>query len=205
MKVWFSKLPLEAKALLVTGAAVSSLLLLTFLFFSVTTMFDSWRTISASKPKVARLMGYQNQSDRLETAVARLSDELAALAYESEKGDIKAGASLQQALRGYAEEAGFVVTGSQLRSEELVAEAVEADSEEAPVDQVSKLVVDLSLLGPPMALDTFLTEIRAHRPFLAPTSMEISRPRQRRSNEAQAAQPGLLSVRLEVAALEIAK
>ena len=205
MKAWVNQLPTEAKALLAAAAVVGSLTLLTCLFFSVTSVFDSGRAINASKPKIQRLLGYQSQSDRLDATVAQLSDELAALAYDSEKGDIKAGASLQQALRGYAEEAGFVVTGSQLRSEELASELAAVDLEEAPENDISKLVVDLSLEGLPIALDAFLTEIRAHRPSLAATSMDISRPRQRRSSTGEQAQPGLLSVRLEVTALEISK
>ena len=205
MKAWVSQLPAEAKALMLTAAAVCALILLFWLFFSVTMAFDGARAISASKPKIERLLGYQSQSDKLDAAVAQLSDELAGLAYESEKGDIKAGASLQQALRGYAEEAGFVVTGSQLRSEELNFDPDATDSGEAQESDISKLVVDLSLEGLPIALDAFLTEIRAHRPILAATSMEISRPRQRRSNAGGQVQPGLLSVRLEVTALEISK
>jgi len=78
-------------------------------------------------------------------------------------------------------------------------ETDDPDEEESLFDQ---LAVDLSLDGPPIALDAFLVAIAQQSPALTTVSIDIQR--KRRSRREGKATLEFLTVRLRVVALRVA-
>ena len=150
------------------------------------------------KPRIARLLGYEMTAAELSSAVAIQRQTLSSITYDSQQQSARAGAALQQTLRGFAEDAGATVTGSQLSVNALVSNE---DNDEEIDSQFEVLSVDLSLEAAPIALDAFLVAVAAHRPKLAARTMEIQQVRQSRRNQDKAKQ-GILNVRLSIVGLK---
>ena len=198
MKAWFLLLPLNARCVIATATSVAFLLIGYWAVTIVSTMWDSYGQSSSAEKRTARLLGYEAAGQALDTALGQTGQQLGRFAFAASDGD-KAGALLQQALRGFAEESGLTVTGSQLVSQE------ENDDNEAMAG-LRQLAVDLSLHGPPMALDAFLGELNTHQPKLVAGSMEIQKPRRPRMRESDANRTSSqLNIRLEVFALQEAE
>jgi len=156
-------------------------------------LVGSIREASIVKPQIARLLGYEQVGNEFDRVLEQATLQLRELSYETAEG-AQAGARLQQSLRGFAEEYGLVVTGSQLLTED---ESAEEDDNLFEV-----LSVDLSLQGTPMALDQFLTEIRLHTPILAVSSLDLVRPRTIRQRRGASPQnPDSLNIRMTVVGL----
>ena len=100
-------------------------------------------------------------------------------------------------MRGFAEDAGLTVAGSQ------VAVTVPESGGEAGESETlfERLSVDLSLDGPPIALDAFLVAISQHTPALATVSIDVQRKRRSRGDGSDTFE--FLSVRLSVVALKV--
>tara|TARA_B100000674_G_scaffold253219_1_gene208864 strand:- start:35 stop:565 length:531 start_codon:yes stop_codon:yes gene_type:complete len=154
--------------------------------------------ISDMKPRIARLLGYEMTAAELSSAVAIQRQTLSSITYDSQQQSARAGAALQQTLRGFAEDAGATVTGSQLSVNALVSDQ---DNEEEIDPHFEVLSVNLSLEAAPIALDAFLVAVAAHRPKLAARTMEIQQVRQSRRNQDKARQ-GILNVRLSIVGLK---
>ena len=105
---------------------------------------------------------------------------------------------MQQTLRGFAEESGLTVVGSQL----AVSAAQDIDDQENEVALFDQLAVELSLDGPPIALDAFLVAVSQHSPSLATVSIDIQRKRRSRRDGDETRE--FLTVRLRVVALRVA-
>ena len=197
MKAWFVRLPLNARWVMGTGASVIALLLCFWAVMVIGTMWDSYGQASNAEKRTARLMGYEAAGQTLDDALQQTGQQLARFAFAASQGN-KAGALLQQALRGFAEEAGLTVTGSQLISEE--------DNDDDAMAGLRQVVVDLSLQGPPIALDAFLGELSIHQPKLVAGSMDIQKPRRARRRAGDENQTSeQLNIRLEVFALQEAE
>ena len=193
LKSWLLSLPREARALLLTIWAVSALLFFVWATALVSSAMNSAREISRLEPQIARLMGYELVVDEFERALEQSALTLRALSYPRTEGS-QAGAKLQQSLRGFAEDAGLTVNGSQL----LVAEDM-SDTEEAVFELLS---VDLSLQGMPSALDAFLDEVRLNTPRLAVSKLDLVKPRRPRQRRGEPAHnPEILNVRMTVVGL----
>ena len=193
LKPWLLSLPREARAVLLAIWAVSALLFFAWATALGSSAMGSAREISRVEPQIARLMGYELVVDEFERALEQSALRLRALSYPRTEGS-QAGAKLQQSLRGFAEDAGLTVNGSQ-----LVVSEDRSDSEEAFFELLS---VDLSLQGMPSALDAFLDEIRRNTPRLAVSKLDLvkpRRPRQRRGEPAHNTE--ILNVRMTVVGL----
>ena len=144
------------------------------------------------------MLGYEATAQELQTAAREFERALDGLAYPGSEDANAAGARLQQTLRGYAEDAGLTVVGSQL----AVVTPEGADNGDEDEELFDQLAVDLSLDGPPIALDAFLVAVSQHTPALATVSVDIQRKRwSRRDGDAKFE---FLTVRLRVVALRVA-
>lgn len=193
MKAWFVALPINARVMLVAALCAAGLLLLLWISAVFGTIFDGYTKSSAASQKTARLLGYQAAAASLTDAMAAADAHLQQLVFPVLSYD-EAGARLQQTLRGFAQNSGLTVTGSQL------VEETSADQDEQ-LPGLRVLTVDLSLYGVPMALDAFLGEVEVHRPLLALESMDVQQPRRSARNRGKVA-PDSLNVRLQVVALQ---
>ena len=193
VKLWLLSLPREARALLLAISAAFTLLFFAWATALGSSAMNSAREIGRVEPQIARLMGYERVEDEFERALEQSALTLRALSYPRTEGS-QAGAKLQQSLRGFAEDAGLTVNGSQL----LVAEDL-SDTEEEAFELLS---VDLSLQGMPSALDAFLDEVRLNTPRLAVSKLDLVKPRRPRQRRGEPAHnPEILNVRMTVVGL----
>ena len=197
MRSWLIGLPVEARWVAVTCAALITIVLALALSNATSMVFEALRDVSQYEPRIARMLGYEAVASDLQDAKKETQRRVASFAYLRADDSNKAGALLQQTLRSSAEDAGLTVAGSQLS----VLEA-DAEAEEDPVgaaSQFDRLSVTLTVDGPPMALDAFLLTVEQHEPMLAVTSIDIQRKRQSRREKRDIHE--FLSVRLRVVAL----
>lgn len=195
MKSWFHALPVEARFLAAALGGFSTLIVLYALLSIASMLFVAVDAISTHKPQISRLLGYELAAEELEAAAMKAKVVTKSLFFTADSGD-RAGAALQQLLREYAEEAGLLVTGSQL-DEKPLDDDPEEDEEQS---NFNILTVSLALEGEPMELDAFLSLISAHRPRVAVVSMDIQRPRSsRRADKSRPKQ--WLNIRLNAVAL----
>ena len=197
MKVWFDRLPLEARWVIGVALASVSALILAFLVEVMTMLAESLQERGRHEPRIARMLGYEATARELQTSAREFSRALETLAYPEADDANTAGARLQQTLRGFAEESGLIVVGSQLAI--ISPEDSEDDGGDGLFDQ---LAVDLSLDGPPLALDAFLVAVSQHSPALATVSIDIQRKRRSRREGNETLE--FLTIRLRVVALRVA-
>ena len=197
MKVWFDRLPMEARWVIGVALASVSALILAFLVEVMTMLAESLQERGRHEPRIARMLGYEATARELQTSAREFSRALETLAYPEADDANTAGARLQQTLRGFAEESGLIVVGSQLAI--ISPEDDEDDGADGLFDQ---LAVDLSLDGPPLALDAFLVAVSQHSPALATVSIEIQRKRRSRREGNETLE--FLTIRLRVVALRVA-
>jgi len=198
MKAWFMSLPLEARSLV--GATVSLLCLsLTLVFFQlIETLVTTAGSVYRQQPLVSRLLGYEAAADQLEETARRAEAQTGTLIFSGGDDGLQSGATLQQVLREFAQDAGLVVSGSQLNVYAL--EGLEAD--ESSTDEFVVIAVSLAMEGPPLALDAFLESVKLHEPKLAATALDIQRPRQRRNRTGDNKyEPDQMMIRLNVTGL----
>lgn len=197
MKVWFDRLPMEARWVIGVALASVSALILAFLVEVMTMLAESLQERGRHEPRIARMLGYEATARELQTSAREFSRALETLAYPEADDANTAGARLQQTLRGFAEESGLIVVGSQLAI--ISPEDSEDDGGDGLFDQ---LAVDLSLDGPPLALDAFLVAVSQHSPALATVSIDIQRKRRSRREGNETLE--FLTIRLRVVALRVA-
>lgn len=178
MKVadWLLALPREARIIVVAGGTTIAVALIFLLGAIAEYTLEGAQRIGATEPRVARLLGYESVSADLIAGAKRASIALQARAYPASI-ERRAGPLLQQDLRRFASEAGLTVTGSQL----VVSEEPRED-----LPGFLLIAVNLTFEGPPMALDAFLTEVEAHSPSLAISSLEMQKSRVARRSQVSA-------------------
>ena len=200
MKVWFDRLPMEARWVIGVALASVSALILAFLVEVMTMLAESLQERGRHEPRIARMLGYEATARELQTSAREFSRALETLAYPEADDANTAGARLQQTLRGFAEESGLIVAGSQLA---IISPADDEDDEDDGADGLfDQLAVDLSLDGPPLALDAFLVAVSQHSPALATVSIDIQRKRRSRREGNETLE--FLTIRLRVVALRVA-
>lgn len=176
MKAWFFSLPTEARSLVaIMGAAICLVLILCVVQIAGT-LVTSATSVSRQQPIISRLLGYEVAADSLKEAARLAEAQAGEVIFLGEAEASQSGAALQQILREFAQEAGLVVSGSQL----AVYDLEQPEDEEPLLETFVAMTVSLSMEGPPMALDAFLESIRLHEPRITATSLDIQRPRQRR-------------------------
>ena len=198
MRAWFEQLPTEARWITGGGLLFIVLMILAFALKLSTLLIDNLQQSSRHEPRIARMLGYEETAQELQGASKDFSRALGRLAYSGADDANAAGARLQQTLRGFAEETGLTVVGSQL-AVITPEETEDPDEAEGLFDQ---LAVDLSLDGPPIALDAFLVAIEQQTPALATVSIDIQRKRRSRREGNETLE--FLTVRLRIVALRVA-
>ena len=189
-KGWLFGLPREARWVVVAASAAGLTLVLAFCFYSWSAAYQSWREIDRSAPRIARLKGYELARDDIDTAAAAAELALAELAFSDDSDETQVGARLQQILRGFAEETGLTVGGSQLLPSR--------EGDEAP-EGFTLMRVQLNMTGLPDALSAFLREVYQHSPVLDVTRLNVGQDKQRNNRRSKEASPDeLQTLRFDV-------
>jgi hypothetical protein len=154
------QLPVQARSVLIGAGLVVMVLTL----LALGNIFGWWMSnvseISATKPRISRLLGYIEAAPRITDALADVNDALSELAIEDTGDSGRGGALLQQQLRQLASEAGLTVVGSEVKEPEAL-------------DALVKLNATLELTGGPDDFDAFLERLYLAVPALFPEGMKI--------------------------------
>ena len=154
------QLPAQARSVLI-GAAV---IVITLTLLSLGNIFGWWMSnvsdISATKPRISRLLGYIEAAPKITATLAEVDTALSELAIEDTGDTGRGGALLQQQLRQLASEAGLMVVGSEVKEPEVL-------------DALVKLNATLQLTGGPDHLDEFFQRLYQASPALFPEAMKI--------------------------------
>ena len=167
------QLPLPARIVLVVLIVLAAIPLFGVSFWVIDEAVSHLEFSEQAKPKVGRLLGYIEQERPLRLARNQTREQLSVLSYSRESDANQTGAQLQQALRGYAEDSGLTVSGSQL----LKSAATEA------FEGFDLMTVELNMKGDPDAIDGFFALVDSHQPILRIDQLTLAQQRQvRRSS-----------------------
>lgn len=178
-------LPRQAQSTL--GLALFCALLLLWLVLSplVGMWIEGEREIDATRPRLARLIGFEQSGDALSTSLRKARAELDRLVYPASAP--ASGAALQQLVRDLADDAGLMVA----RSQALGAESLEG---------LRRIRVNLELGGSAAELDAFLEALASARPIVVIDSLRVQPRRQRGA----AASGQALAISIQLAAYRVA-
>jgi len=199
VKVWLFGLPREARRVVLAAGAAGLALVVVFCFYSWSAAYQSWREIDRSAPRIARLKGYELARDDIDKAASAVEVALAELAFSDDSDETQVGARLQQILRGFAEETGLTVGGSQLLPSR--------EGDEGP-EGFTLMRVQLNMTGLPDSLSAFLREVYQHSPVLDVTRLNVGQEKlrsNRRSREASPEELQTLRLDVHVSALLVAQ
>ena len=154
------QLPVQARSVLIGAGLVVMVLTLLALGNILGWWMSSVSEISATKPRISRLLGYIEAAPRITDALADVNVALSELAIEDTGDSGRGGALLQQQLRQLASEAGLTVGGSEVKEPEAL-------------DALVKLNATLELTGGPDDFDAFLERLYLGVPALFPEGMKI--------------------------------
>ena len=195
---WLSRLPSEARVLALVLLGLYGAVMAISSFLLVLAASASWSEISNIEPKIARMKGYQLVMPEMSESLSNTTLMLDELAFNAAGDGSKVGAELQQVLRGYAEEAGLTVSGSQL--------VKQSNSDDRP-DGFLALTVDLRVSGAPESLDQFLRDVYESTPVLTVSSLNAIKLKRRRTrsrrNEEDQSLDQTLDMSIEVAGLAV--
>lgn len=198
MRAWFISLPLEARSLVAAIFSFVCLVLILAFFQIIETLVTSAGSVYRQQPLVSRLMGYEAAADELKETARLAEAQTGTLIFSGGEEGLQSGAVLQQTLREFAQDAGLVVSGSQLNVYALERN----EDDELSTDEFFVIAVSLAMEGPPLALDAFLESVKLHEPQLATTALDIQRPRQRRNRTGDnKPEPDQMMIRLSVTGL----
>lgn len=189
------QLPAQARSLVI--GAILILMALTLL--ALGNIFGWWISnvseISATKPRISRLLGYIDAAPRITATLAEVDIALSELAIEDTGDTGRGGALLQQQLRQLASEVGLTVVGSEVKEPEALGALV-------------KLNATLQLTGGPDDLDAFLKRVYLAAPTLFPGSMKIEAMRRinrRRQPSTLLGTEDHVSVQVDIAAFRLSE
>jgi len=193
MRAALAQLPTQARSVLIgVVLIVTALTLLT-----LSNIFGWWIShvaeISATKPRISRLLGYIDAAPRINATLAEVDIVLSELAIEDTGDTGRGGALLQQQLRQLAGEVGLTVVGSEVKEPE----ALEA---------LVKLNATLQLTGGPDDLDEFFQRLYRASPALFPEAMKIEalrRINRRRQPSTLVGTEDHVSAQIDVAAFRL--
>jgi len=170
------RLPLQARVVLVALIALAAIPLFGVGFWVIDEAVSHLQFSEQTKPRIGRLLGYIEHEKPLRLAQNQTREQLAALSYSSESDANQVGAQLQQALRGYAEDSGLTVSGSQL---------LKSTNTEA-FEGFELMTVELNMTGEPDAVDGFLALVDAHQPVLRIDQLALAQQRRTRRSSRRA-------------------
>lgn len=199
MTSWLSHLPKQARILVLLAASMTMLVVLVLLVRITVVLADGVGRISSTEPRIARLLGYELAAQELQVAANKSRTTLANFAFDASVSSSQRGAELQRALRGFASDAGLNIVGSQFLTE------VDASLPES--DTFTALGVDLTMAGPPIALDEFLTQVYEYRPALKVVSLDIQQPRRQQRSRSGGVVSNLdgINIRAQIVGLMVAE
>jgi hypothetical protein len=155
-----AQLPVQARSVLIGAVLIATALTL----LALSNIFGWWIShvadVSATKPRISRLLGYIDAAPSINATLAEVDRALAELAIEDTGDTGRGGALLQQQLRQLASEAGLTVVGSEVKEPEAL-------------DALVKLNATLQLTGGPDDLDEFFQRLYRASPALFPEAMKI--------------------------------
>ena len=188
-----AELPAQARSVLIGAVLIVTALTL----LTLSNIFGWWinhvADISATKPRISRLLGYIDAAPRINATLAEVDIVLSELAIEDTGDTGRGGALLQQQLRQLAGEVGLTVVGSEVKEPEVLGALV-------------KLNATLQLTGGPDALDEFFQRLYLASPALFPEAMKIEalrRINRRRQPSALVGTEDHVSAQIDVAAFRL--
>jgi len=164
-------MPLPARVLSAGTAGLCAGLSLYVLVWVAGSWLEHLSVVDRTEPRIGRLLGYISEESAITRAEREVERRLELLAYPADVDSNQVGAQLQQALRGFAEDAGLNVSGSQLLKR--------SDKEAFPGFNV--LFVELSMMGTPAAIDSFLGLVDTSSPALKIDELVLSEQGRRRA------------------------
>ena len=187
-----AKLPLQARSIVYGAAAVFVVVTLLALSNLLGWWLSSFSDISATKPRISRLLGYIDAAPQIESATAEVELALTQVAIEDTGDTGRGGALLQQQLRQLAGAAGLTVVGSEVK-------------EPAQLEALVKLNATLQVTGGPDDFDEFFQLLYHASPALFPEGMQAEALRRinRRLRNPDAATADHMSARVDVAAYRL--
>ena len=189
-----AKLPLQARSVVYGAAAVFVVVTLLTLSNVLGWWLGGFSDISATKPRISRLLGYIEAAPQIESATAEIDLALARVAIEDTGDTGRGGALLQQQLRQLAGHAGLTVVGSEVK-------------EPAQLEALVKLNATLQVTGGPDDFDEFFRLLYRASPALFPEGMQAEALRRinRRLRNPDAATADHLSARVDVSAYRLSE
>ena len=188
------KLPLQARSVVYGAATVFTLLTLLTLSNLLGWWLSSFSDISATKPRISRLLGYIEAAPQIESATAEIDLALARVAIEDTGDTGRGGALLQQQLRQLAGRVGLTVVGSEVKAT-------------VQLETLVKLNATLKVTGGPDDFDEFFQLLYRASPAFFPEGMQAEALRRinRRLRNPDAATADHLSARIDVAAYRLSE
>ena len=160
MRAALAQLPMQARSVLISAVLIVTVLTL----LALSHIFGLWIShvadVSATKPRISRLLGYIDAAPSIDATLAEVDIALSELAIEDTGDTGRGGALLQQQLRQLASEVGLTVVGSEVKEPEAL-------------DALVKLNATLQLTGGPDDLDEFFQRLYGASPALFPEAMKI--------------------------------
>ena len=196
LKNWVARLPQQARWLVLSSGSLLLLCVLLVLMQISVTLFSGLSQITNTKPRIAKLLGYEEASQEIRAAAEASNAALSIFAFDDSVDADQRGAELQKALRRFASEAGLSIIGSQF--------VREVDSVEPPSDAFITLGVDLTMNGPPLGLDVFLTEVYNFEPALKVVSLDLQQPRRQQRGSVPGVNEDGVNIRTQIVALMVA-
>ena len=189
-----AELPLQARFIVYGTAAVFALVTLLVLSNVLGWWLGSLSDISATKPRISRLLGYIEAAPQIESAMAEIETALTQVAIEDTGDTGRGGALLQQQLRELAGDVGLTVVGSEVK-------------EPVQLEALVKLKATLQVTGGPDDFDEFFQLLYRASPALFPEGMQAEALRRinRRLRNPDAATADHLSARVDVAAYRLSE
>jgi hypothetical protein len=189
-----AKLPLQARSVVYGAAAVFVVVTLLALSNVLGWWLGSFSDISATKPRISRLLGYIEAAPQIESATAEIELALTQVAIEDTGDTGRGGALLQQQLRQLAGAAGLTVVGSEVK-------------EPVQLEALVKLNATLQVTGGPDDFDEFFQLLYRASPALLPEGMQAEALRRinRRLRNPDAATADHLSARVDIAAYRLSE
>lgn len=188
------ELPLPARAVFLSASATVGLATLIALMSVLGWWVNSAKQVSATEPRISRLLGYIEAAPQMDLSLLQVNDALAQVAIEDTGDTGRGGALLQQQLRQLAGNVGLTVVGSEVKAPE-------------PLDTLVKLNATLQVTGGPEDFDEFFRLLYLASPALFSESIRfeaLRRLNRRRQPNAVSGTEDHMSARIDISAYRLA-
>ena len=193
MRAALAQLPMQARSVLIGAVLIVTVLTLLVLSHIFGWWISHVGDISATKPRISRLLGYIEAAPSINATLVEVDIALSELAIEDTGDTGRGGALLQQQLRQLAGEVGLTVVGSEVK-------------EPVALDALVKLNATLQLTGGPDDLDEFFQRLYRASPALFPEAMKIEalrRINRRRQPSTLVGTEDHMSAQIDIAAFRL--